>query len=46
MKFRPQGFSNLLVAKHHKCNKNEVGKVWWQNQVILVDFRGLARWHG
>jgi len=33
-----------LVAKHNKCNKNEVGKVWWQNQSILVGFQGSQVW--
>jgi len=36
MKFRPHGLLALLVAKHHKCNKNEIGNIWWQNQSILI----------
>ena len=41
------GFSAILVGNSHRCIKNKVGKVWWQNELILVGFwvsqvRGLA----
>jgi len=36
MKFRARRFLAILVGKHHKCNKNEIGKVWWKKESILV----------
>ena len=39
------GFSAILVRNCHNCIKNEVWKVWFQKELILVGFR-LAKFGG
>ena len=41
------GFCAILVGNCHKCIKNEVWKVWLQNELILVGFwLSQVRWFG
>ena len=40
-------FCAILVGNCHRCIKNQVGKVWWRNELILVGFWfSQVRWIG
>ena len=44
VKIESRGFGILSELKCAKCHKNEVAKVWWQKDSILVGFCGSQVW--
>jgi len=44
VKIESRSFGILSELKPHKWNKNEVDKVWWQKDFILVGFGGSQVW--